>query len=84
MVHDPDIGMADLVDAAYRFLATSSGRLLMVQLEDVLGVIEQANVPGTGDEHPNWRIKLPIPWEKLSTNPRLCRFAEMLVRLRPR
>ncbi len=84
LVDDPDIDMPDLVDAAYRFLATSSGRLLMVQLEDVLGVIEQANVPGTGDEHANWRIKLPIPWQKLSTNPRLCRFAEMLARLRPR
>jgi 4-alpha-glucanotransferase len=55
----------------------------MVQLEDVLGVIEQVNVPGTVDEHPNWRIKLPMPWEELSTNPRLCGFAEMLVRLRP-
>ena len=31
---------------------------MMVQLEDALGEIEQANLPGTTDEHPNWRRKL--------------------------
>lgn len=83
-VDDPDIGMPDLVDAAYRFLATSPGRLLVVQLEDVLSVIEQVNLPGTTDEHPNWRRKLPMPWEEVATSPRLRGFAEMLARLRPR
>ena len=34
--------------------------VLVLQLEDVLGVIEQANLPGTTDEHPNWRRKLPL------------------------
>lgn len=83
-VEDPDIDMADLVDAAYRFLATSPGRLLVVQLDDVLCVTEQANLPGTTDEHPNWRRKLPMPWEEVVTSPRLRGFAEMLARLRPR
>ena len=32
--------------------------VMMVQIEDVLGVAEQANLPGTVDEHPNWRRKL--------------------------
>ena len=32
---------------------------MVVQLEDVLGVREQANLPGTTDEQPNWRRKLP-------------------------
>ena len=82
-VDDPDIPMPDLVDAAYRFLATSPGRLLMVRLEDVFGVIEQVNLPGTVDEHPNWRRKLPMPWETLATSPWLRGFAEMLSRLRP-
>ena len=32
-------------------------------LEDVLGVVEQVNVPGTIDEHPNWRRRLPVSLE---------------------
>ncbi len=82
-VEDGGVDMAELVDAAYRFLATTPGRLLIVHLEDVLGVIEQVNLPGTVGEHPNWRRKLPIAWEKLAASPRLCGFAEMLARLRP-
>ena len=80
---DQAIDIPELVDAAYRFLATSSGRLLMVQLEDVLGVMDQVNLPGTVDEHPNWCSKLPMPWEELSASPRLRSIAEMLSRLRP-
>jgi (1->4)-alpha-D-glucan 1-alpha-D-glucosylmutase len=34
------------------------------QLEDVFGVIDQANMPSTTDEHyPNWRRKLPVELE---------------------
>ena len=80
---DPAIDIPELVDAAYRFLATSSGRLLMVQLEDVLGVMDQVNLPGTVDEHPNWCCKLPMPSEELSASPRLRSIAKMLSRLRP-
>ncbi len=82
-VDDSDVDMTELVDAAYHFLATTPGRLLMVHLEDVLGIIEQVNMPGTVDEHPNWRRKLPITWEKLATSPRLCSIAKTLTRLRP-
>ena len=38
---------------------------MVVQLEDVFGVREQANLPGTTDEHPNWRRKLPVALEQL-------------------
>jgi len=78
-----DADMDELVDAAYRFLAAAPARLLVVQIEDVLGLEEQSNLPGTVDEHPNWRRKLPRPWEELVTSARLTRFAEMLRRLRP-
>jgi 4-alpha-glucanotransferase len=42
------------------FLARTPSRLLAVALEDLLGVIEQPNIPGTVDEHPNWRQRLPV------------------------
>ena len=35
-------------------------RLLAISLEDLLGVVDQPNIPGTVDEHPNWRQRLPI------------------------
>ena len=28
-------------------------------LEDIVGTTEQPNLPGTIDEHPNWRRRLP-------------------------
>jgi 4-alpha-glucanotransferase len=48
------------VYAMLEFLARTKSRLLAVSLEDLLGVAEQPNIPGTVDEHPNWRRKLPV------------------------
>jgi 4-alpha-glucanotransferase len=46
--------LPDFIEAAYHFLARSSAQLLTVQIEDALGLVEQANVPGTitPDRHP--------------------------------
>jgi 4-alpha-glucanotransferase len=44
-----------VVDAAVRFAARSRSRLALIPLEDLLGQSEQPNLPGTLDEHPNWR-----------------------------
>jgi 4-alpha-glucanotransferase len=46
--------------AVVDFLARTRSRLLAISLEDLLGVIDQPNIPGTVDEHPNWRQRLPI------------------------
>jgi 4-alpha-glucanotransferase len=43
-----------------KFLAQTRSRLLAISLEDLLGVIDQPNIPGTVDEHPNWRRRLPV------------------------
>jgi 4-alpha-glucanotransferase len=44
--------------ALHRMLARSPALLMALQLEDALGTIEQANLPGTVDQHPNWRRRL--------------------------
>jgi 4-alpha-glucanotransferase len=49
------------VDAAVRFVAKSASRLALVPIEDVLGLTEQPNLPGTIHEHPNWRRRLDAP-----------------------
>jgi 4-alpha-glucanotransferase len=55
----------DVLVAVHRFLAATPCRLFAVQLDDALGLREQANLPGTVDEHPNWRRKMPITIEAL-------------------
>jgi (1->4)-alpha-D-glucan 1-alpha-D-glucosylmutase len=42
------------------FIASTTSALAIAQLEDVLGVADQANVPGTLTQHPNWRRKYPV------------------------
>jgi 4-alpha-glucanotransferase len=42
------------------FLARTKSRLSTISLEDILGLLDQPNIPGTVDEHPNWRRRLPV------------------------
>jgi (1->4)-alpha-D-glucan 1-alpha-D-glucosylmutase len=58
--------------------------LLMVQLEDVAGVVAQANMPGTVDQHPNWRRKLPEPVAVLANGDGMRGLGEALRAARPR
>ena len=51
---------------------------MMVQMEDVLGAIEQANVPGTVREQPNWLRRLDLPLEQWSQHKPLCDLARAL------
>ncbi|MDY7579062.1 4-alpha-glucanotransferase [Herbaspirillum sp. RTI4] len=50
---------AAVVDAALVFVARSASPLAMLPLEDLLGLTEQPNLPGTVGVHPNWRRRLP-------------------------
>ena len=52
-----------LAEAIAAYLAGTPAAIAVLQLEDMLLVREQANVPGTTDEHPNWRRKLPATLE---------------------
>ncbi len=40
------------------YLARSSAALAAVQIEDLLGMTDPVNVPGTHHEYPNWQRKL--------------------------
>jgi 4-alpha-glucanotransferase len=53
--------------AVANFLARTKSRLLAISLEDLLGVVDQPNIPGTVDEHPNWRRRLPVPLEEMAS-----------------
>jgi 4-alpha-glucanotransferase len=70
----PDYAADDFAAVA-AFLAAAPSRLVAVALDDVLGVIDQVNIPGTVDQHPNWRRKLPVPLEDLDNHDGLLRVA---------
>jgi phosphoglucomutase len=42
------------------FLARTPARLVALQIEDILGLPDQPNLPGTTEEYPNWRRRLPL------------------------
>ena len=50
-----------------RFLTGTRSRLMAISLEDLLQVAEQPNIPGTVDQHPNWRRRLPVELDEIAT-----------------
>jgi 4-alpha-glucanotransferase len=44
--------------AIHQFLARSTAALVAVQAEDLVGMPDPVNVPGTSDEHANWQRKM--------------------------
>lgn len=66
VLRDHGIDNHDL-NAVVGFLARTKSRLLAISLEDLLGVIDQPNIPGTVDEHPNWRRRLPLAIDAIAS-----------------
>jgi 4-alpha-glucanotransferase len=62
--------------AVAAFLAAAPSRLVSVALDDILNVEDQINIPGTVEQHPNWRRKLPVALEELDGNEELRRVAQ--------
>jgi 4-alpha-glucanotransferase len=57
---------SDNLYAVAHFLAQTRSRLLALSLEDLLNVTDQPNIPGTVDEHPNWRQRLPVAIDQIA------------------
>jgi 4-alpha-glucanotransferase len=69
---------SELADAILAYIARSAARLTLVQLEDVLGESEQANLPGTSEGHPNWRRRCSHFLEEVVYDPGLRRIAALI------
>ena len=57
--------------ALHAHLARTPAPLVAFQAEDICGVMEQPNLPGTIFEHPNWRRRLPLSVSALAAAPAL-------------
>jgi (1->4)-alpha-D-glucan 1-alpha-D-glucosylmutase len=74
----------EFVQAVHAFLARTPSKLFVAQLEDLLGVLDQINVPGTTEaKHPNWRRKLPLTLERLPQDARFLALSAALASERP-
>ncbi|MCO5130837.1 MAG: 4-alpha-glucanotransferase [Xanthobacteraceae bacterium] len=65
VLHGEAIAREDFL-GVLQFLSNTRARLLAVALDDLLAVAEQPNVPGTVDQHPNWRRRLPIMLDEIA------------------
>src|SRR5207244_7720025 len=64
--------------SAHRFIARTPCKIALEQAEDVFELLEQANLPGSVDQHPNWRRKLPLALEAWPSDSRVAAHAEVM------
>ena len=73
-----------VLEAALAHTGSAACRLAILPVEDVLGLPEQPNLPGTVKGHPNWRRRLPGDAGTLLDDPRVSRRLQAVARARPR
>jgi 4-alpha-glucanotransferase len=73
---------AELTRAVHIYLARTPCKLFTVQLEDVLGVRDQVNLPGTLSRYPNWQRKLPLELERWPQDDRFAELCNAVSRVR--
>ena len=66
------------VDGALAFTASSPAPLMLAPVENLLGLAEQPNLPGTIDQHPNWRRRLAPRAADLMDEPQVARRAGLI------
>jgi 4-alpha-glucanotransferase len=82
LLDEGDEDLDALAAAAYGYLARTPALLLAVAAEDLAGMGEQPNLPGTVEEHPNWRRRLPMDAQALFASPTARRIIEAIRRER--
>ena len=70
--------------AVQRFLAKAPSRILLIPLEDALGLNQQVNIPGTIDEHPNWLQRLSLDIDEIWLQTEMKNFIEVMHQERQR
>jgi 4-alpha-glucanotransferase len=58
---------AELCRAVHVYLARSRSALVTVQLEDMIGMLEPVNVPGTSHEYSNWTRRMTASAREIFT-----------------
>jgi 4-alpha-glucanotransferase len=67
-----------------KYMAKAPSHIQLIPLEDALEIVEQVNIPGTIDEHPNWLQKLPVTIEAFDKTSSVNDLANTMNHARPR
>ncbi|MFD0391691.1 4-alpha-glucanotransferase [Tistrella bauzanensis] len=65
----PHASADPVIDGTLNFLGQTPTPLVLAPLEDLAGLGDQPNLPGTIAEHPNWRRRMPAPVPDLLETP---------------
>jgi 4-alpha-glucanotransferase len=65
----PEGTASESVDAMHHALAAVHSALVLLQIENLLEIELQPNLPGTTTEFPNWRQRLPVTAAELGDHP---------------
>jgi 4-alpha-glucanotransferase len=68
----------ELCMAIYHYLALTPCKLLLVSLDDIIGAVDQQNMPGTVDSHPNWIQRTSPTLEEIVKDQRFIQLAGVL------
>lgn len=73
-------------DAILAFVAGTPAPLVLIPMEDLLGLFDQPNMPGTGNDtephHPNWIQSLPMSVENIFSDQAVRRSIAAIIRAR--
>ena len=70
--------------AIHDYLARTASALVIVQAEDLLGMPDPVNVPGTSDEHANWQRKMAADLDHLFADPSVTMMLRQIEQARQR
>jgi (1->4)-alpha-D-glucan 1-alpha-D-glucosylmutase len=66
LIPEGEVPLEPPIQAAIAFLGLTKSALVSLQVEDAIGELNQANLPGVSDEaHPNWRRRLSLDVETM-------------------
>ncbi|HEY0805037.1 MAG TPA: 4-alpha-glucanotransferase, partial [Pseudonocardiaceae bacterium] len=83
LVRKEGIPTDDLLVALHALLASAASRLVLTSPLDVMGEMRQPNLPGTTDEYPNWRLRMPGKLDDFFANPHVKTVVAALRAARP-
>lgn len=70
--------------AIQAYIAKTPSHIQLIPLEDALELVEQVNIPGTIDQHPNWCQKLPTTIDNLWKTRSVRNITNLMNKIRPR
>jgi len=81
---EPALMNTELSTAVQKYLAASPSHIQLIPLEDALEIVEQVNIPGTIEQHPNWLQKSPVVLEDLWQQNSVMEIAQAMNKARPK